>query len=326
MSSFTHAQPRSIIAAILVAACGTSCGRKESAPTTPAPDLSKASLPARSEAAVPFTQPTRGHDIDLAHESFIRTRPRPSLDPLYAGEPRVHAQQSASRKNIRVLYNKGYVTGYDESNHSPAWVAYLIHRHGEVGENSVAAPRDLFSFKTDTRTASRITERFYHRSGYDRGHLAPNDAIGVNYGVDAQRETFLMSNIAPQLPQFNRGVWAYLERIEQNNWANAREAVWVITGPMYTEAENAKLRYQTRAIPVPSSYFKIFVDEEGSRIRILSLVVPHDTKRGAALERLLRSVDEIESASGLDFNPDLPDPLEETLESEKPRSAWPVER
>jgi endonuclease G len=326
MSSFTHAQPRSIIAAMLLAACGASCGRKESAPTTPAPDLSKASLPARSEAAVPFTQPAMDHDIDLAHESFISSHPRPSVDPLFAGEPRVIAHQNPSRRNIRVLYNKGYVTGYDESKHSPAWVAYRLHRHGEVGENSVAAPRDLFSFKTDTRTTSRITERFYFRSGYDRGHLAPNDAIGVNYGEEAQRETFLMSNIAPQLPQFNRGVWAYIERIEQNNWANAREDVWVITGPIYTEDESAKIRHQNRAIPVPSSYFKIFLDEEDSRIKILGVVVPHDTKRGAALEQILRSVDEIERASGLDFNPDLPDPLEDSLEGDRPRSVWSIGR
>jgi endonuclease G len=144
--------------------------------------------------------------------------------------------------------------------------------------------------------------------------------------VEAQSETFLMSNIAPQRPQFNRGVWANLERIEQNNWANAREDVWVITGPIYTEEESAKIRDQNRAIPVPSSYFKIFLDEEDSRIKILGVVVPHDTKGGAALERLLRSVDEIESASGLDFNPDLPDPLEDSLEGERPRSVWSIGR
>ena len=326
MPTIKHTQPRSLIAAILLSACGISCGRKDPERHSSEPDLSRAALPPLSQSSLPSAPPATSSDINLAHETFIRTRPRPSRDPLYAGEPRDIKSLRSPPKNIKVLHNAGYITGYDESKHSPAWVAYRLHRHGEVGENSVAAPRDLFRFKTDSRTESRITERFYHRSGYDRGHLAPNDAIGVNYGVEAQRETFLMSNIAPQLPQFNRGVWAYLERIEQNNWANAREAVWVITGPIYNQDERAKLRYQNRAIPVPSSYFKMFVDEEGARIRILSLVVPQDTKRGAALERLLRSVDEVESASGLDFNPDLPDLLEETLESEKPGSAWQVER
>ncbi len=326
MSSVTLTQNRSLIAAMLLAACGTSCGRKEQTPHTAEPDLPHAAPPPLSQSALPPTSPGRTNDINLAHESFIGTRARPSRDPLYAGEPRVIEQALSSRKNVKVLHNTGYVTGYDESKHSPAWVAYRLHRHGKVGENSVAAPRDLFSFKTDTRTTSRITERFYYRSGYDRGHLAPNDAIGVNYGVEAQRETFLMSNIAPQRPQFNRGVWAYIERIEQNNWANAREDVWVITGPIYTEDESAKIRHQNRAIPVPSSYFKIFLDEEDSRIKILGVVVPHDTKRGAALEQILRSVDEIERASGLDFNPDLPDPLEDSLEGDRPRSVWSIGR
>ena len=153
MSSVTLTQNRSLIAAMLLAACGTSCGRKDQTPHTAEPDLPHAAPPPLSQSALPPTSPGRTNDINLAHESFIGTRARPSRDPLYAGEPRVIEQALSTRKNVKVLHNTGYVTGYDESKHSPAWVAYRLHRHGEVGENSVAAPRDLFSFKTDTRTA-----------------------------------------------------------------------------------------------------------------------------------------------------------------------------
>ncbi len=326
MQAAKHVTPRSVLAATVLAVCSTWCGRKESPPETPSRDLSGATLPQPSQAALTTEQPATSSEINLAHESFIRDRPRLGADSLYAGEPRRREAADARLASLKVLHNIGYVTGYDEGKHTPAWVAYRLRRQAGVGENSVAAPRDLFHFKTDTRTASRITDRFYQRSGYDRGHLAPNDAIGVNYGVEAQSETFLMSNIAPQRPQFNRGVWANLERIEQNNWANARDDVWVITGPVYQEGDSSKIRSQSRAIPIPSSYFKIYLDEENSRIRVLGMLVPHDTARCSDFGQLVRSIDHIEQVSGLDFNPALPDPLEESLEEETPRSVWTVGR
>lgn len=49
----------------------------------------------------------------------------------------------------------------------------------------------------------------YRGSGYDRGHLAP--AADMKWAPAAMSESFLMSNMSPQDPGFNRGIWKKLE-------------------------------------------------------------------------------------------------------------------
>ena len=50
----------------------------------------------------------------------------------------------------------------------------------------------------------------YRNSGYDRGHLCP--AGDMAFSEIAMSESFYMSNISPQVPSFNRGIWKTLEQ------------------------------------------------------------------------------------------------------------------
>jgi len=56
----------------------------------------------------------------------------------------------------------------------------------------------------------RSYSKDYSRTGYDRGHLASNASFDYNRKI--QKETFLMSNIAPQKPNLNRRYWAKVEK------------------------------------------------------------------------------------------------------------------
>ena len=102
---------------------------------------------------------------------------------------------------VVVLTNAAYLTGYCEARRNPAWVAFSV---GSISIGSTAKRPSRFT--TDTRTRS-ATHDDYTGSGFDRGHMAPNYAIGTRYGHGAQRETFLMSNISPQAPDLNRSWW-----------------------------------------------------------------------------------------------------------------------
>jgi endonuclease G len=103
--------------------------------------------------------------------------------------------------SIVVLTNIGYLSGYCEARRNPAWVGFSISSitGGSLGKR----PSKFF---TDTRTQS-ATHQDYTGSGYDRGRLAPSSAIGTRYGQEAQRETFLMSNISPQSKELNQMWW-----------------------------------------------------------------------------------------------------------------------
>ncbi|MDB6175345.1 MAG: nucA [Chthoniobacteraceae bacterium] len=89
--------------------------------------------------------------------------------------------------------------------------------------------------------AYQVATNEYTRIGYDRGHMAPNWAVSVSYGREAQIETFYTSNIVPQEPELNRGIWEALERIEANDYARRYDGVVCFDSPIYDAGSTAGL-------------------------------------------------------------------------------------
>jgi endonuclease G, mitochondrial len=173
-------------------------------------------------------------------------------------------------------------------------------------------------FETDLRTAARVAPADYTNSGYDRGHMAPNYAIATRYGEEAQRETFLMSNIVPQRHALNAGVWKQMEMNVATSYPARFGEVWVIVGPVFgSRAE--KLRNGT---VVPEAFFKIVIDESDGRVRAQAFIFPQETPAGAEAGGYLVSIDEIEQRTGLDFLPELPDTAEDALEAKRAERVW----
>lgn len=228
---------------------------------------------------------------------------------LYGGVPHTRPDLAP----VRVLANLGYVVGYSDALGNPLWAAYRMHDT----EPSDAPPRPD-EFAPDLRTVARIEPADYTRSGYDRGHLAPNFAIATRYGAAAQRETFLMSNIIPQKHGLNAGLWKQLEQRIANAYPARFGEVWVIAGPVFG-SNPEKLR---RRVAVPESCYMIIVDESDGRVRTTAYLFPQDTPEGARLDDFLVSIDELEHRTGLDFLHELPDPAEDALEARRAERAW----
>ena len=124
-----------------------------------------------------------------------RTATRAATTPTDSSELRIYGglpNAAAYGHPVLVLTNSGYLVGYCEAHRNPAWVGFSI---SSITIGSTA--KRPSKFLTDTRTASPVAHGDYTGTGYDRGHMAPNYAIGTRYGHEAQRETFLMSNIVP---------------------------------------------------------------------------------------------------------------------------------
>jgi endonuclease G len=214
---------------------------------------------------------------------------------------------------VKVLKNRGYLVGYDEARQNPAWVAYRLEYAADA--STVERPN---GFKTDSRTRARVDHHDYTNTGYDRGHMAPNYAIGRAYGAKAQVETFLMSNIVPQLPDLNRGPWRALEQRIANAYLDDSRELWVITGPIYDETS----LQLSAGVAVPFSFFKIVVDVVNSgKVRLLAFVMPQQIKDDD-LKAYLTSVDMIEAETGLDFFSLLDDLAESQLESRRAGRVW----
>lgn len=235
--------------------------------------------------------------------------------PGVAGGDRTHLYGGAplARESVRVLVNTGYVVGYSEALGLPLWAAYRA-ADGDFGET----PPRPDSFVVDARTSARIDPADYTRSGYDRGHLAPNHAIALRHGRRGQEETFLMSNIVPQRHALNAGAWQALERRVAANYPGRFGEVWVIAGPVLGERP-PRLRGR---VAVPEAFFMIILDESAGRVRAQAFLFPQDTPGDAAPAAHLTSIDEIERRTGLDVLHELADDAEAALESRRGSRVW----
>jgi len=148
--------------------------------------------------------------------------------------------------------------------------------------------------------------------------MAPNYAIGTRYGHDAQRETFLMSNISPQAPDLNRSWWRVLEEMEATDFAVRLERVWVVTGPMFG-GEVKKLK---GVVDVPTAFYRIILDEENGQLRALAFIAPQTVTGNEPLSQFLSSVREIERQTGLDFYPELTREVQDRVETVRAERLW----
>ncbi len=228
----------------------------------------------------------------------------------YAGEPR---PTSTFNNPIIVLTNTGYLVGYDDHRKNPAWVCYRLFKV----DNLQASPRPQ-NFSPDPRTITRVRSSDYTGSGYDRGHMAPNYGIAVCYGSKAQLETFLTSNIIPQRPHLNRGIWENLESTEIRVYAQKFNVIWVVDGPV-PAIEQKRLK---SGIEIPAKCYKIIIREEEGFPKVLAFLMPQDTKNAESPNLFLASVREVEKETGLDFLNELPATIQDKIERTVATTIW----
>ena len=216
---------------------------------------------------------------------------------------------------LKILVNRGYTVGYDDSLPSARWSSYRAFPYRDV-----RLPRPS-GFFVDKRTQAKVATAEYVHSGYDRGHLAPNYAISVCYGEEAQRETFLLSNIVPQLHALNAGLWKDLEMRIMKRYVERYGEVWVQVGPVLKNPPEAKVG----RLPVPDAFWMVISEYEAEQhgVRAIAYLIPHNAIwRDRELSHYVVSVRKIETLTGLDFFPKLSAKTQELLEASPALRAW----
>ena len=113
---------------------------------------------------------------------------------------------SANAQTV-VLKHKTYTSTYDTVRNYPVLVEYWLTKAMLVCPTRI--PRGN-AFKPDPLLPKQTNlQSSYDGSGYDRGHnMNAEDNRCDKQGMD---ESFYFSNMTPQVPQLNRGVWKSLE-------------------------------------------------------------------------------------------------------------------
>jgi len=142
---------------------------------------------------------------------------------------------------------------------------------------------------------------------FDRGHLSPGADNNIN--DDIMSESFFLSNMVPQVPNHNRGIWKQLETAVRN-WVQEGKDIYVVSGTIYAAG------YQTIGagrVGIPTHMWKVIVDRKSSKS--IAFLFPNAPLPVADLPKYATSVDAIEKATGINFMPQLTKAQEDKLET-----------
>ncbi len=206
----------------------------------------------------------------------------------------------------QVLCRDAYAVGYNYTNKVADWVAY----HVTADSVSLSYPRnDNFREDLEIPVGYRAVLSDYSGSGYDRGHLAPNAT--VDYSFNAMDESFLLSNITPQLASFNRGAWASLEEYFRDCTVEVDE-MYVVTGTVVSAASGSV----GNQVKIPTKYYKAAI-KISSPAKAMAFLLPHEDIATDHLPDYLVSVDQLEAEVGIDLFSAVRDDIESSVESSR---------
>lgn len=220
-----------------------------------------------------------------------------------------------------------YCIEWDIAKKSQRWTAF---RWDNTNSGGYVAREDDFLEDTDIPAEYRTTYDHYRGSGYTRGHIIAS-ADRWN-SLEANRQTFLYSNMQPQLYSFNGGIWANLE-MKVRSWNNAafRDTLYVAKGGTIDHSSDI-LEYVRKdtelQLLVPKYFFMAILCKNKSAVnggyKAIAFYMEHrsfyeDEKN---LSPYIVSVDNLERLTGIDFFCNLPDGIEEQVESNVTPAAW----
>ena len=210
-----------------------------------------------------------------------------------------------------IVRHFAYTLCYNETYEQASWVAY------ELTANEIIKRYDRTNdFIVDNAVKSNTADnQDYKKSGYDRGHLAP--AGDMSWSATAMKESFYYSNMSPQDPSFNRGIWKKLEE-QVRSWAGEIGEIYVVTGPVLKGNMNS---IGHNDVAVPNFYYKVILDNNENNPKAIGFIMRNEGSK-ASLSTYAVSIDSVESFTGLDFFPSLSDKIEQRVEHSFCISCW----
>ena len=215
----------------------------------------------------------------------------------------------AEMKNVVCQYS-GFTSYFNPDTHIPNCVAYEIIESETTGDE----PRKK-SFEADHTIDGCAESSDYRNSGYDRGHMAP--AADMKWSKEAMEESFLMTNICPQVKSLNSGIWHRLEQ-RVREWAARDSSIIVVCGPIFTPGKPVE-QIGEIGVAVPHRFFKALY-APGRNIGI-AFIFDNDKVKGE-LRKYAVTIDSVERETGLDLFYNLPDDIENEVENQCNYKLW----
>jgi len=221
-----------------------------------------------------------------------------------------------------------YMVEWDCLKKAQRWSAYEMYASNSVGNwkrsnwYSTSWGGDPFQEDPSLPTEFRTTLEMYRGSGYNRGHICPS-ADRLN-SMEANEQTFYLSNMQPQLYSLNGGLWGKMEnQVRTWNKGSFRDTLYVVKGGTI-DHENQIKGYTSSGLLIPQYFFMAILCKNAEGYKAIGFWVDHQTTDHSAdyLSGYVKSIDELENLTGIDFFCNLPDATEEHVESKTYIASW----
>lgn len=231
--------------------------------------------------------------------------------PLATDHCRIHnpwgwAQTS---KSVTAICRRAYFVAYDAAAKIPNYVAYTL-----TPPNALGCVARSNAFAADASVPNGTRPDDYAGTGYDKGHMAPDGDLSWDQQVEY--ESFLMTNMSPQAPSLNRGIWKLLETSVRGWTVQRNQTYTVIAGGIY-DATDKKIG---TGVVVPHNFYKIVINQTTGETAgwVFPHVAPYPNL-GNDLTRFRLPVAQIEKTAGINFA------LPKNAKELNPGQEWPVD-
>jgi endonuclease G len=244
------------------------------------------------------------------------TTPTPATTPLGV-EARIQKQielgMPTGASPEYIIRRPQYVISYNRDLNVANWACWHVN-----AESYGPVPRYQGNFLTDNTLPTgfyRVTHQDYTGSGYDRGHIVRSqERTSTREDNDA---TFYLTNILPQTPDLNQGVWNSFE-LYCEKLAKQQKELYLIAGGTF-DKNPPRLKGK---VAVPKSTWKIVVVlERGQGLkditkatRVIAVDMPNISGiRDDDWRKYRVSVKELEQRTGLKFLTAVPEEIRKAL-------------
>ena len=221
---------------------------------------------------------------------------------------------------------ENYTICYRESYEQAEWSAYCLSDYQLV--KNAERTND---FRVDSMISTGSADLSdYRKSGFDRGHLTP--AADMSFDEKAMSDTFFMSNMTPQNPQFNRGIWKDLEA-QVRIWVKEFGRAYVVSGPILNKAADKYSSIGNNNVAIPEYFYKVILvpiykdaadrasPDDANSVAAIGFVIPNQDCKDT-FWNYSESIDKIEKLTNLDFYSLLPDTWENKIEAQYIIDEW----
>lgn len=253
--------------------------------------------------------------------------------------PKVKGGTSKVIVHETAQYGVNFCTEFDTSKKSQRWSCYAVYKSNNlkgwnrqnwkskegVSWNGKTWKDDPFQIDPEIPANLQPSIKEFRSSGFQRGHIvASEDRI---CSMDVNGQTFYMTNMQPQIGEFNTGIWEKMEEKIRSfltynmskQAAHANDTMYVCKGGTIDKSEQilgyTKNSYTKNSFIVPKYFFAAVMIKNKSGHKAIGFWFEHKKDPTEKLSAHIVNIAKLEELTGIDFFCNLPDDEERLIEN-----------